>query len=190
MRHRALRCRSIAVAALALAASCSTSAGTLTSSSAVPSSRSEASPSIAPPPPPPSAIAEAITVDASDAAWTRAIDRAVGRADVSVAVGTGTRIAYLHLGEIGRIPASVQKLLTSMVALDTWGPLFRFPTIAVAEREPRHGVVQGDAWIVGAGDPTVDAGSMARLAGRIDRAGVERYSIGNRNSSGRKKRLS
>ena len=136
--------------------------------------RSVPSPSITQPPPAPSEGVGTIDVDASQAAWTGDIDRVVGQADVSVAVGTGTRLVYLHLADIRRIPASTQKLLTSMVALDTWGPSFRFPTLAVARHELHDGVVRGDLFIVGSGDPTVDAGSMARLAGRVDQAGVER----------------
>ena len=74
--------------------------------------RSVPSPSITQPPPAPSEGVGTIDVDASQAAWTGDIDRVVGQADVSVAVGTGTRLVYLHLADIRRIPASTQKLLT------------------------------------------------------------------------------
>lgn len=163
----------LAVASVALAAACSTSAGAPTTRTAH-QAGSAPSPSVAQPPAAPTTDVEPIAVDPSEAAWTRAIDRVVGDADVSVAVGSGTRISYLHLGHVARIPASVQKLLTTMVALDTWGPSFRFPTLAVARRAARESVVRGDLWIVGSGDPAVGPGAMARLARRIARTGIER----------------
>jgi D-alanyl-D-alanine carboxypeptidase/D-alanyl-D-alanine-endopeptidase (penicillin-binding protein 4) len=115
-----------------------------------------------------------ITVRPSRAPWTRAIEAAVGGSDVSVAVGAGSRIRFLHLGGEGRIPASNQKLLTSMSALDRFGSSFRFPTTAVARRAPRDGVIGGDLFIVGSGDPEIDASVIAQLAGRIEAAGVRR----------------
>jgi D-alanyl-D-alanine carboxypeptidase/D-alanyl-D-alanine-endopeptidase (penicillin-binding protein 4) len=115
-----------------------------------------------------------ITVRPSRAPWTRAIEAAVGGSDVSVAVGTGSRIRFLHLGGEGRIPASNQKLLTSMAALDTFGSSFRFPTTAVSRRAPRDGVIGGDLFVVGSGDPEIDASAIARLAARIGAAGVRR----------------
>jgi D-alanyl-D-alanine carboxypeptidase/D-alanyl-D-alanine-endopeptidase (penicillin-binding protein 4) len=98
----------------------------------------------------------------------------VGPADVSVAVGVGGRIRFLHLGQEGRIPASNQKLLTSMVALDMLGASFRFPTTAVARMAPRAGVIDGDLFVVGSGDPEVGASAIARLAARIHAAGIRR----------------
>ena len=93
---------------------------------------------------------------------------------MSVAVGTDTRIVYEHLGEQARIPASNQKLLTSMAALDVWGPSFRFPTTAMARKPALDGVVRGDLWIVGSGDPEISSASMARLASRLRAVGLTR----------------
>lgn len=116
----------------------------------------------------------AIVVDPVDAGWTRAIEAAIGGRDVSVAVGADERIRFVHAGAIRRIPASNQKLLTSMAALDTFGPDHRFTTIAAVRRPPRDGKIRGDLWVVGSGDPEIDAGSMARLAAAVRAAGVTR----------------
>jgi len=125
-------------------------------------------------PPPPTVAGELITVQPSDTAWTAAIDAAIGGRDVSVAVGAGARIVYSHLGEQRRVPASNQKLLTSMAALDTWGPSFRFPTVAMAAHPPVDGVVRGDLWIVGSGDPEISGASMSQLASKLRAAGLTR----------------
>jgi len=115
-----------------------------------------------------------VTVRLADAPWASAIDAAIDGRDVSVAVGVDTRIVYEHLGLQARIPASNQKLLTSMAALEAWGPSFRFPTIAMARKPMRDGVVRGDLWIVGSGDPEISSASMAQLASRLQAAGLTR----------------
>ena len=75
------------------------------------------------------------------APWTVAIDRIVHGQPVSVAVGSGRRLVYQHLGDRARLPASNQKLVLSMAALDTFGPSHRFVTVARASRPLRHGVL-------------------------------------------------
>ena len=137
------------------------------------SSRAEPSRSAALTPPAPTTD-ELITERLSEATWTSAIDAAIEGRDVSVAVGTDTRIVYEHLGEQARIPASNQKLLTSMAALEVWGPSIRFPTTAMARKPALDGVVRGDLWIVGSGDPEISSASMARLASRLRAAGLTR----------------
>jgi D-alanyl-D-alanine carboxypeptidase/D-alanyl-D-alanine-endopeptidase (penicillin-binding protein 4) len=114
----------------------------------------------------------AISVDIVTADWTRAIEAAVGGRDVSVAVGAGERILFVHMGGKPRIPASNQKLLTSMAALDIFGRGHRFPTTAAARRAPRSGAIRGDLWLVGSGDPELDAASMVRLADAVRAGGV------------------
>jgi D-alanyl-D-alanine carboxypeptidase/D-alanyl-D-alanine-endopeptidase (penicillin-binding protein 4) len=72
-----------------------------------------------------------------------------------------------------RIPASNEKLLLSMVLLDRFGARARIPT-TIEARRGRHGVVRGNAWLVGHGDPEVDDARLERLAGRLRRDGVRR----------------
>lgn len=115
-----------------------------------------------------------ISVRPSETAWTAALDAAVGGRDVSVSVGVGHRIVHSHLGGVARVPASNQKLLTSMAALATWGPSFRFPTTATAASPVDDRLVRGDLWILGSGDPEVSASSMSRLATELRAAGLTR----------------
>lgn len=85
-----------------------------------------------------------------------------------------------------RLPASNQKLVTIATALDVLGPAARLPTTLVARAEPAAGVVTGDVWLVGGGDPTFSTSAFAdaywgiyaptadRLAAQLAAAGVTR----------------
>jgi D-alanyl-D-alanine carboxypeptidase/D-alanyl-D-alanine-endopeptidase (penicillin-binding protein 4) len=117
-----------------------------------------------------------IVVDLVEAPWARAIDHVVvgwGR-NVSVAIGVGDRILYERSGDVPRRLASNEKLLTSMAALDVLGPRHRFRTIAAASIGPEDGVVDGDLWLVGGGDPELDAADLRALAARLRVAGLRR----------------
>lgn len=50
-------------------------------------------------------------------------------------------------------PASVMKLLTTLAALDTWGPAHRFQTRVWQHGELRDGVLHGNLILQGGGDP-------------------------------------
>ncbi len=59
--------------------------------------------------------------------------------------------------DLAVIPASTQKLLVAAVALDQLGGDFRYTTSASAASEPVAGVVQGDLFVVGGGDPLLSS---------------------------------
>src|SRR5918992_403378 len=90
-------------------------------------------------------------------AWQRRIDRMVGPRSVGISVWRGATRIYEHAPRARRIPASNQKLLAAMALLDALGPRRRLPTVAAA-RSLRNGVIDGDLWIVGRGDPTLGTG--------------------------------
>lgn len=96
----------------------------------------------------------------------------MGGADVSVAVGIAEAIVYAHHGTVPRIPASNEKLLTSMAALDRFGPAHRFPTTAASAARVRHGVLRGDLWLLGSGDPELTSARLAALAAALRDAGL------------------
>jgi len=52
-------------------------------------------------------------------------------------------------------PASVAKLVTTAVALETFGPDYRFETKIEYTGKIENGVLQGDLWIRGGGDPSL-----------------------------------
>lgn len=61
-------------------------------------------------------------------------------------------------------PASVTKAITAVYARDTLGPDFRFSTQLLATGPVNNGIVQGDLYLVGNGDPLLDTDELAELA--------------------------
>ena len=64
----------------------------------------------------------------------------------------GTVVASHNLDQ-GFIPASVEKIPTLLAGLAVLGPEHRFETAVVASRKPRGGVLDGDLFLKGGGDP-------------------------------------
>ena len=110
----------------------------------------------------------------SDGQWASAVDDTIGGLDVSVAIGVGRRIVYAHLGDEPRVLASNEKLLTSMAALDLLGPSFRFTTSAATTSKVSDGVLHGDLWLVGGGDPTLTYDDLVALASAVRKQGITR----------------
>jgi hypothetical protein len=120
-----------------------------------------------------------ITLHPVPAPWMVAVDRLIGDRHVSVAVDVYTRAArelFGHLDAVGRAPASNEKLLLSMAALDRLGPDYRIATtVEVAGGGSIDGGrVAGDLWLVGHGDPELDDAALRDLAARIHAAGITR----------------
>ncbi len=96
--------------------------------------------------------------------------------DLDIQVSTVPADACLVVTEDGRTilernattplaPASLEKIVTAEAALTVLGPDHRFRTTVVAAVEPVDGVVEGDVWFVGGGDPVLET---ADYAGRYD----------------------
>ena len=72
-----------------------------------------------------------------------------------------------------RMPASVQKLYTSVATLRRLGAGGRISTSVLAESAPdAEGVVDGDLYLRGGGDPTFDTLDAGRLAQQVAAAGI------------------
>ncbi len=81
-----------------------------------------------------------------------------------VNVRTGEEI-YAHGDDAGMMPASVAKVLTSAVALRELGPSHRIPTWVLADGDlGRDGVLAGNLYLKGQGDPTMMVERLWRLA--------------------------
>lgn len=116
---------------------------------------------------------ETLAFEVAEPKWIEQIDEAIGRRHVSVAVAEQGAFLYRHADAASRIPASNEKLLLAMASLDTFGPEHRIVTRVGAEGF-RGGVVRGDLWILGRGDPLVDRRSMRATAVKLVEAGVRR----------------
>lgn len=79
----------------------------------------------------------------------------IPQSDVSVVVqpvAGGASLMAIN-GDTARNPASVIKLVTTLVALDTLGPAYQWRTELLSEAVPREGVLAGDLVLRGSGDP-------------------------------------
>ena len=74
-------------------------------------------------------------------------------------VATGERLASVN-PELACIPASTQKLITTAVALDVLGADFRFRTRLLAETAVSGGVLAGNLYVEGGGDPSLGSPLM------------------------------
>jgi D-alanyl-D-alanine carboxypeptidase/D-alanyl-D-alanine-endopeptidase (penicillin-binding protein 4) len=110
----------------------------------------------------------------TEAPWMSKIDDVIGARSVSVAVGESGATLYERAEATPRTPASNEKLLLSMTLLDTFVPTSVITTEAASKREPVHGTLSGDLWILGRGDPEVDRRTMGTLARGIVAAGIEK----------------
>ncbi|MFD0803184.1 D-alanyl-D-alanine carboxypeptidase/D-alanyl-D-alanine-endopeptidase, partial [Streptomonospora algeriensis] len=70
------------------------------------------------------------------------------------------------------IPASNAKLLTSAAAMEVLGRDYRFTTTVAATEDPGDGLVDGDLYLIGTGDPTLTADAVDELAAEVAGSGV------------------
>lgn len=113
-------------------------------------------------------------MEARPAPWMRALDGLIGRRPVSVSVVVDGAGLYGHLAGVPRTPASNEKLLLSMAALHRLGPGYRITTEAAIRTRVRAGVVDGDLYLIGHGDPETGPEDIRRLAVHLRNAGLTR----------------
>ena len=90
--------------------------------------------------------------DTVSAALTRAKIPSAGFSAVVQEVGRQQPILAFN-ADTPRNPASAIKLLTTFLALETLGPTYAWKTTALAAAQPRRGVLDGDLYLKGYGDP-------------------------------------
>jgi D-alanyl-D-alanine carboxypeptidase/D-alanyl-D-alanine-endopeptidase (penicillin-binding protein 4) len=119
------------------------------------------------------AVSAVLAIEVTKARWMLRIDDAVQGRSVSVSVGEDGEYLYRRADETPRAPASNEKLLLAMVCLDTFGPDHAIATHAAAASFA-DGVVDGDLWLLGRGDPQLGATSLGALADELAAAGLVR----------------
>jgi D-alanyl-D-alanine carboxypeptidase/D-alanyl-D-alanine-endopeptidase (penicillin-binding protein 4) len=120
---------------------------------------------------------------APDAALSRGIARALS-AHGFTGPGTGVAVAdvatgeviYRHNGWRRLLPASTEKLFTTVGALSTLRPTFRFDTRVVGAGTQAGTTWNGDLYLVGSGDPTFSSSDIAALAAQVKARGILRVS--------------
>jgi len=100
--------------------------------------------------------------------------RALGASSGALAVDLDSgRTIYARSAGTQRMPASVEKLYTSVTALRRLGPAARLSTSVLAEEPPdAAGVVHGDLYLRGSGDPTFGTLAAGNLAQQVADAGI------------------
>jgi len=116
----------------------------------------------------------AMPVAAAPPPWKQDIDEAVAGHHVSVAIGLDGGWLYRHDTWDRMTPASNQKLVFSMALLQKASIDTRIRTRVLTKGEITNGVLRGNLWIVGNGDPEVDRGTMAALARAVDEGGIRK----------------
>ena len=123
-----------------------------------------------------SATAAAAAVEspaALRAKLTREMRAAGGASGAWVYDGGAGQTVFKWNAATRRVPASVQKLVTTATALDRLGPQTRFETSVLASGEVAEGVLDGDLYLKGSGDPTFGTAALGRLADAVAETGVE-----------------
>jgi serine-type D-Ala-D-Ala carboxypeptidase/endopeptidase (penicillin-binding protein 4) len=96
--------------------------------------------------------------------------------DVSLLVvpaGGGAALAE-HLVSEPRNPASVMKLVTTAAALDTLGSQHVWKTVMTPLGPIRDGVLEGNLWVRGGGDPKLVIERLEPMMRQLRAAGIER----------------
>jgi D-alanyl-D-alanine carboxypeptidase/D-alanyl-D-alanine-endopeptidase (penicillin-binding protein 4) len=131
----------------------------------------------APGAPPASAVA------AGNPAWKKKINRIASGRSIGISVRLDGDVLFERGAKLRRLPASNEKLLLSMALYSSLGTDLRIKTKA-SSASFDGGVVDGDLYVLGTGDPTVAASTkyarglpfratrLGRLARRIRGAGV------------------
>jgi D-alanyl-D-alanine carboxypeptidase len=107
-------------------------------------------------------------------AWKVEIDHLVAGLHVGVSVREEGAFLYRHADVKRRAPGSNEKLLLAMALLDRAPLDLHVETLARAAVVKPGGIVPGNLWLLGRGDPHVGPSKLGKLAERIADAGITR----------------
>lgn len=76
--------------------------------------------------------------------------------------------------EISMIPASITKIVTGAVAYAKLGANYSIPTIVYTDdNDIKDGIINGNLYLKGFGDPDLNSGDLQTLAGEITKRGIK-----------------
>lgn len=146
--------------------------------------RSHAAPAVVPPPHQ-AVIASIPRVPAPKwgAASQSELRTAVHQALATALDGAGTcscvviaqdgTILYDDGGSRALTPASTQKLIVADAALRDLGPQYRFDTLLASSHAPQNGVIDGDLWLAGSGDPSLRSDDLRAGIMALRKSGIQ-----------------
>jgi serine-type D-Ala-D-Ala carboxypeptidase/endopeptidase (penicillin-binding protein 4) len=128
------------------------------------------------------ASAAAIATSTIRASWNKREHRMGSHAGAYVAdLGTG-RVIYSRNADRRLAPASNEKLLTTAAAISRLGPRTTLDTTAVPEPgvaiDPTTGRLDGDLYLVGAGDPSLNDVALRDIVAQLKDAGLKQVNGG------------
>jgi len=122
----------------------------------------------------PATAAQAYDVDDLRAKLSREMALAGGSSGALVRNLESGATLYERRADGRRVPASVEKLFTTSTALLRFGSGGSLATRVLTDGTlGPDGVLHGDVYLVGGGDPTLTGGHLERLAGRLTTQGVK-----------------
>lgn len=83
-------------------------------------------------------------------------------------------VLYDHNSATALAPASTLKVLTAATALSTLGAGYRFTTTMAALDDVNDGVLDGDLYLIGGGDPSLAAGDIHNGIGSLYQSGLRK----------------
>lgn len=103
-------------------------------------------------------------------------DQNISRADVGVSAYSLTRDELLYEWNANKAlsPASAVKLLTAYVALKRLGPDYKYKTEVFRSGEIKDGILKGDLYLKGGGDPALVSERFFLLAAEVARSGLKK----------------
>ncbi|WP_056829176.1 D-alanyl-D-alanine carboxypeptidase/D-alanyl-D-alanine-endopeptidase [Psychrobacillus sp. FJAT-21963] len=107
---------------------------------------------------------------------TKIIEEKLAGADVSVTVRdrVSGEMVYDYNGQTTIKPASNMKLLTTAAALDVLGKDYRFNTTLYTSGKKSNGVLKGDVYLKGQGDPTLSFEDLQQFAEELKAQGINK----------------
>jgi D-alanyl-D-alanine carboxypeptidase/D-alanyl-D-alanine-endopeptidase (penicillin-binding protein 4) len=100
---------------------------------------------------------------------------ALANGGIAIVDGDG-RPLYVRRERVAMTPASTFKVLAGAAALQTLGPEYRFSTTLESVDDPADGVIHGDVYLVGTGDPLFTRDDLRGGAAAVARGGVRAIS--------------
>ena len=77
-------------------------------------------------------------------------------------------------GDVGMNPASTMKILTTLAALDVLGPKYRWRTLIYTDGVIRNGILKGNVYLQGTGDPKLSPELLAKLIANLRALGIKK----------------
>ncbi|WP_093134056.1 D-alanyl-D-alanine carboxypeptidase/D-alanyl-D-alanine endopeptidase [Salinibacillus kushneri] len=95
-------------------------------------------------------------------------------AGISIRDADSGKVIYQHHGNKLLSPASNLKLFTAAVSLSVLGPDYQFSTQILSDGPIRDGVLQGNLYIKGKGDPTLMEEDIQQIAKKLKAKGIKK----------------